>query len=303
MLSEESQELLGSMPPRPPRSSVGLAANRRGLRSQIPLFAPPDQPVRVDEETVGGVVVRRYRPPGSRRPGPCVVYAHGGGWALGDLDTHDSWCRRLSLAVDCTVVSVGYRQPPEHPYPAALDDVEVVVRAALDGTLGIDPSRVAVAGDSAGGNLIAAVAQRLGDGCRLVHQVLILPVVDNQPDRWPSYAEHADALGLTRADMVWYFEQYAGADWQRDDVGLAPMRAPSLAGLAPATVLTAECDPLRDEGEAYAERLAGAGVPTLLRRFDGAFHPFILYVPRLRAATEALDQCAGRLREAFTDVT
>ncbi|WP_340538521.1 alpha/beta hydrolase [Nocardioides sp. GXZ039] len=304
MLSQEAEELLGAMPPRPPRASVDLDTNRRGLRAQIPAFAPPDEPLLVGEGLIAGVPVRSYRPPALEGvTAPCVVYAHGGGWALGDLDTHDSWCRRLSLGADCVVISVDYRQPPEHPYPAALDDVTAVVRAVLSNpdSHDVDPDLVCVAGDSAGGNLAAATAQRLaGSSPPLVHQLLILPVLDNRPERWPSYQEHAEALGLTRDDMVWYFEQYAGPRWSEvADPGLAPMRAESLAGLPTATVLTAECDPLRDEGEGYAARLVEAGVPTAMRRFVGTFHPFTLYVPRLEAAVEALDLCVARVREVF----
>jgi acetyl esterase len=302
-LSAEARALLAAAPPRPPRAALSVAENRAGLRDQIPLFGTgPDLfSVREAHVDVGGreVGVRVYRPTGGELP--VVVFAHGGGWALGDLDTHDGLCRHLAAAAGAVVMAVDYRRPPEHPFPAAVEDVLGVIRVLprRAGLLRIVPTRVAVAGDSAGGNLAAVAAQQLPAGS-LVHQALILPTLDTDLDAWDSYRWFATAEGLTRADMDWYFEQYtAGTGADLRDPRLAPYRLGDLTGLPPATILTAECDPLRDEGEAYARRLEAAGVPVLLRRFEGMFHPFYLYRDSLAAAREAQELVGQRLRTAL----
>lgn len=302
-LSAEARELLAAAPPRPPRAALSVEENRAGLLAQVPLFGERPPLHSVGDESLpvgdGGVRVRIYRP----RTGelPVVVYAHGGGWALGDLDTHDVLCANLSAGAEAVVIAVDHRRPPEHPFPAALDDVLAVVQTvpSLASILQVDPARLAVAGDSAGGNLAAAVAQQLPAGT-LLHQALILPTLDTDFDAWPSYAQFATGQGLTRADMEWYLDQYtAGTDADRRDPRLAPYRLGDLTGLPSATILTAECDPLRDEGEAYAERLRSAGVPVLLRRFAGMFHPFYFYRDALTAARDAQDFVGRRLRGAL----
>jgi acetyl esterase len=220
---------------------------------------------------------------------------------LGDLETHDALCANLAVGAGAVVIAVDYRQPPEHPFPAAVLDVLAVVSSIRDlaSDLQVDAAHVAVAGDSAGGNLVAVAAQQVAAGT-LVHQVLILPTLDTDLDAWPSYRLFADGGGMTRADMEWYLEQYtagSGVDWR--DPRLAPYRFADLSGLPPATILTAECDPLRDEGEAYAGRFREAGVPVTLRRFDGMFHPFYLYRDALSAAREAQDLISDQLRAAL----
>jgi acetyl esterase len=302
-LSPEARELLAAAPPRPPRAALSVEENREGLRGQIPLFGtrPALHSVRDESLHVGDrrVPVRTNRP----RTGelPVVVYAHGGGWALGDLDTHDSLCANLAAGAEAVVIAVDHRRPPEDPFPAALDDVLAVVQEVPDlaSSLQVDRARLAVAGDSAGGNLAAAVAQQVPAGT-LLHQALILPALDTDFDVWPSYAQFAAGEGLTRADMQWYLDQYtAGTGVDPRDPRLAPYRLGDLSGLPPATILTAECDPLRDEGEAYAERLRSAGVPVALRRFAGMFHPFYFYRDALTAAREAQDLVSRRLRNAL----
>lgn len=303
LLDPEAVALLAAAPPRPERHTQSVEANRRSLREAAGMFAPGPRLPEVRhghlESSVGRIPVRLYRP----RPGvgPVLLYLHGGGWALGDLDTHDSICRHLADDSGCAVVSVDYRQPPEQRFPAALDDAVAAVRAVVDkaSELGIDPARVAVGGDSAGGNLAAAAAQQLRGEVDLAHQLLLIPVVDAHVGRWPSYAEFESGTPLSRRDMEWYLEQYCGGTPPADDPRLSPIVAHDLAGLPPATVVTAGCDPLRDEGEAYAERLAEAGVPVSLRRYDGMFHPFVLYGARLGAAREAQRFAAARLRESF----
>lgn len=300
-LSAEARELLAAAPPRLPRAALSVAENRAGLLAQVPLFGvrPALHSVRDDLLGDRDVPVRIYRPAAGELP--VVVYAHGGGWALGDLETHDALCANLAVGAGAVVIAVDYRRPPEHPFPAAVLDVHAVVSAIRDlaPELRVDPARVAVAGDSAGGNLAAVVSQQVPAGT-LLHQALILPTLDTDFDVWPSYTQFATGEGLTRADMQWYLDQYtAGTGADPRDPRLAPYRLGDLTGLPPATILTAECDPLRDEGEAYADRLRSAGVPVALRRFAGMFHPFYFYRDALTAARDAQDFVSRRLRSAL----
>lgn len=305
-LAPEAAALLAGAPPRPERHTQSVEENRHSLRAAAQVFAPGPALYAVEDHTLstptGQVPTRIYRA-GPAAAAPALVYLHGGGWALGDLDTHDSICRNLAQDAGCTVVSVDYRQPPEHRFPAALDDAVGVLQALADGAaadLSIDAQRLAVGGDSAGGNLAAAAAQQVRGRVGLLHQVLFIPAVDARTDRWPSYREFASGTPLTRRDMDWYYDQYSadlGADVE--DPRLSPIYAEDLTGLPSATVITAECDPLRDEGEAYARLLEHAGVPVRLRRYDGMFHPFVLYGARLDAAREAQQFAASRLRASL----
>jgi len=245
-----------------------------------------------------GTPVRIYRPEG--HGAGAVVYLHGGGWVLGSLDSHDALCRHLAAESRSTVVSVDYRLAPEHPFPAAVDDAWAVIRHLLDhgDELDIDPSLVAVAGDSAGGNLAAVSAQLARDaGRNLAVQILIYPVVDRRLDR-PSMQENAVGYILERDDMTWFWDLYAPGAAPGED----PRAEPSvgrLDGLAPAVVITAEHDPLRDEGEDYAAQLERAGVPVSLHRFDGMFHGFVAGPGFLRSGDRALAIVVDALRGAF----
>ncbi|RIK17146.1 MAG: alpha/beta hydrolase [Acidobacteria bacterium] len=303
VLSPEAVELLAAAPVRPERAELSVEDNRSAMREALAPFGPGATLWSVRDAQVAGragaVPVRAYLP-GPRVPG-VLVFAHGGGWALGDLDTHDALCRDLADGAGCAVVAVDYRQPPEHPFPAAVEDVLDVVAALLEdrAELNLDGIPVAVGGDSAGGNLVAVGAQQLRGHPRLVHQVLLVPVTDARPDEWESYARFGEGPTLTRRDMDWYFEQYLPPAADRDDPLLAPLRARDLTGVAPATVVTAACDVLRDEGEAYAVRLRDAGVPVRVHRAEGTFHTFLLYGDRLAGAREARRYVVGRLREAF----
>lgn len=249
--------------------------------------------------------LRLYRPEGAQ-PLPALVYFHGGGWVIGSLETHDHLCRALANAAGCAVISVAYRLAPEHPYPAAPDDCEAAVQAVVDNAsgLGIDPKRVAVGGDSAGGNLAAVVARRCRDrgGPALAAQVLIYPVTDADLDR-PSYRENGEGYLLTRSSMEWFWNHYLQGDGARArEPDAAPLQEPDLAGLAPALVITAEFDPLRDEGEAYAERLRRAGVPTRCSRYDGAIHDFVRASFLFDQGKQAVSEIAATLRSAFSRV-
>ncbi|MFG2089000.1 MULTISPECIES: alpha/beta hydrolase [unclassified Spirillospora] len=249
----------------------------------------------------GTVPVRLYRPaPAGRGPLPAVVYLHGGGWVLGGVDDVDAACRDLAAATGCVVLNVGYRLAPEHPFPAAVDDSWAVVASVArePERYGVLPGAVAVAGDSAGGNLAAVTALLARDrGVPLVHQLLVYPVTDTAMDT-PSWREYGSGYGLDAGALARFMRLYrGGAD--PSDFRLAPLRAPDLAGAAPATVITAECDILRDEGEAYARRLAASGVPVELRRYDGVVHSFFLLPEIFDAGVRAMDFAVRRLRAAF----
>jgi len=224
------------------------------------------------------VAVRLYRP-ARPAPAPVLMYFHGGGWVTGDLDTHDGSCRLLADVTRCVVVAVDYRLAPEHPFPAAVVDAvaayEWVQRNAAE--LGVQTGRVGVMGDSAGGNLAAVVAQQThgaqNDVPEPVAQCLVYPALDAHLAQ-PSIDTFSEGFVLTRDDMVWFRGHYLPERESWDDVRASPLLAPDLAGLAPAAVFTAGFDPLRDEGRAYADALAGAGVPVQYRCYDDLVHGF-----------------------------
>ncbi|MBI4497860.1 MAG: alpha/beta hydrolase [Chloroflexi bacterium] len=249
----------------------------------------------------GPLPVRLYTPPGDG-PFPVLVYWHGGGWVTGDLDSIDTLCRLLSVWGACAVVSVDYRLAPEHPFPAAVDDAYAATVWAAEhaGTFGGDPGRIAVGGDSAGGNLAAAVTLLARDRGRpqLSYQLLIYPVLDCDPDT-ATYTEYAETGLLTKAAMLWYWDQYVPNQADRRNPLAAPLRASDLSGLPPALVITAEYDVLRDEGEAYAARLRAADVPADLTRYHGMIHGFVSQAAVLDQGKMAIMECANALKAAF----
>jgi len=250
----------------------------------------------------GEIPARVYSPEGAAAPSGALVYFHGGGWVIGSLETHDNLCKALANRSAARVVSVDYRLAPEHRWPAAAEDCYAAAChvAERGAALGIDGARLAVAGDSAGGNLAAVVAllARERGGPRLRHQVLIYPVTDHDFER-ASYRENGEGYFLTTDAMRWFWDHYVPERGRRDDWSAAPLRAEKLAGLPPATVITAEYDPLRDEGEAYAARLREAGVPTTLSRYDGQIHGFVSMLDLLDAGRRAADQIGVTLRDAL----
>ncbi len=256
----------------------------------------------VSDESANGVPVRVYRPTLNTKL-PCLVYYHGGGWVIGDLETHDSPCRLLARQTGCVVVAVDYRLAPEHPFPVPLDDCFTATQWVVDNAarLDIDAEKVAVGGDSAGGNLAACVCikAREQNGPSIVHQVLVYPVTDAAMDT-ESYVENADGYMLTRDSMVWFWDNYIGTH-NKDNYLISPLKAEDLSDLPSATVLTAEFDPLRDEGESYGARLLAAGVATQVKRYDGLVHGFISTVDILDPAKEAVELIASRLKQAFND--
>ena len=274
--------------------------------SIVPPLAAPLPVARVEDRTLPGpdgqIPVRIYTPEGTG-PLPGLVFFHGGGFVICDLDSHDGVCRALCNAGGCVVVSVDYRLAPEAKYPAAPEDCYAATRwvAEKGAEIGVDTDRVAVGGDSAGGNLSAVVSLMARDrgGPSLRHQLLVYPVTDFSFDT-PSYLENAEGYLLTRAMMQWFWGHYLADSRQGSDAYASPLRAGSLAGLPPAHVVTAEFDPLRDEGEAYAERLRQAGVDVAQRRYDGVIHGFFTMFETIDCGRTAIDEAGRQLRAAFT---
>jgi acetyl esterase len=278
---------------------------RESMRSRTAALGPFEDVAAVADHKVpvaGGEITVRVYSPGGPGPHPALVFYHGGGWVIGDLYTHDGICRSITNAAGCVVASVDYRLAPEFRYPVAAEDSYAGLRWVVDNAarLGIDTRRVAVGGDSAGGNLATVVAlmARERGGPALVQQTLIYPVTNHDLDT-PSYHENASGYLLTREGMRWFWRHYLARDEQGKEPHASPLRAGSLGGLPPALVITAGCDPLRDEGEAYAARLREAGVPVTLTRYEGIFHGFIRMTRLHDKARAALDEIAGSLRKAF----
>jgi acetyl esterase len=278
----------------PEQAREGFRAMTVGIRDPQTLA----QVRSVEDRTIdGGIAIRIYRPEVDG-PVPTVVYFHGGGFVIGDLDTHDDHTRLICRDVEAVVVSVDYRLAPEHPFPAGFEDCLAATHWVADhiAELGGDPERIAVAGDSAGGNLSAAVAlvtTREG-GPKLAAQLLIYPGVDFREDDalHPSRVENGEGLFLTAEDMRWFRSHYLHDEAHANDPRASVLLAPDLTGLPPAVVGTGEYDPLRDEGEAYAKALEDAGVKVVLRRYDGLIHGFFGMGPLSPAcAAAATDLC------------
>jgi acetyl esterase len=284
----------------PPMHEGTPEVARQGMRAMTCGMVQPDQVIqvgRVEETRVPGgsgeLGARLYRPEGTG-PWPTVLYLHGGGFVVGDLDTHDQVCRRLCRDAEAVVVSVDYRLAPEHPFPAAVEDALAAGRwvAAHLAELGGD-DRMGVAGDSAGGNLSAVVAQELGGG--LTAQLLVYPAVDVFGDHG-SREENASGYLLEHETMLWFFTHYAGtAELGAQDPRHSPLHG-DLRGVAPAVVVTAGYDPLRDEGTAYAEALRAAGVETRVLHYDDLIHGFfdMAFSP---AAEQAIAETVAAFRE------
>jgi acetyl esterase len=297
LTGEDSASGSGALSPKQARArvragAVAAAGPRRTLAAATNLTIPGP---------AGPIPARLYEPPGlGLEDRPLIVYFHGGGWTIGSLDTCESVCRFLALNTSAAVLAIGYRLAPEHPFPAAIDDAFAAFRwAAMESSrLGVDPRRIAVAGDSAGGNLAAALslmARDEGDGPVPAMQALIYPVTDAVGGH-RSRDEFAEGFLLTRADMDWFEHHYLPPDADRADPRISVLRAPDLSGLPPAYVLTAGFDPLRDEGEAYAERMREAGVEVTLRRHPGLIHGFANMTAISAAANAAMGELAGAVR-------
>jgi acetyl esterase len=265
-------------------------------------FAEPVHSVRdlVMEES--GLTLRIYRPAGDK-PMPTLVYFFGGGWTLGSIETADGVCRRLANLVPCQVITVGYRLAPENPFPAAVHDCHQATQwiAAHAVELGVDVARLAVGGDSAGGNLAAATTLLARDsGPSLAAQLLVYPNTLYGSDT-ASMRAGDDPFLFNRTSVNWYWRHYLADESDGANALASPILAPSHAGLPPALVITAEFDPLRDEGEFYAEKLFAAGVPTELVRYDGMIHGFYTMSGVLDTARKALAESADWLHKTFED--
>jgi acetyl esterase len=243
---------------------------------------------------------RVYRPEGGVAPLPVMVFFHGGGWVIGDIETHDPLCGALAAASGSMIVSVGYRLAPEHKFPAAVDDSFAAVSwvAANASALGADPERLGVGGASAGGNLSAVVCLLARDrgGPEIAYQLLLYPGVD-MDGKFPSVQENGEGYFLTHEDMVWFRNHYLREAADMLNPMASPLRATDHSRLPPAVIVTAEFDPLRDEGEAYAEALRKAGVRVRLRRYDGMIHGFLSMADVIGRAQGAIDEVGADVRE------
>jgi acetyl esterase len=306
-LHPEAQQLLAAIEEAglPPAEEQAVPDARASVAGFIGLQGDPVGLPSVVNRTVPGpageIPVRVYTPAGAA-PLPVVVYFHGGGWVIGDLEVVDRPCRLLASVSGAIVVSVDYRLAPEHRYPAAFDDCYAATTWVAEhaGELGGDPTRLAVAGDSAGGNLGAAVALAARDrgGPVLAAQLLVYPVTDFNFGT-ESYRENREGYLLTKASMIWFWAHYLGAQALDKDPYACPLRADDLAGLPPAYVATSEYDPLRDEGEAYARRLREAGVAVTARRFDGMLHGFFWTLAATPSAAGVLEDIADVLHRSW----
>lgn len=250
----------------------------------------------------GEVLARVFTPDTQDTNLPVIVYFHGGGWVIANLDVYESSCRALCNAVQAIVVSVNYRQSPEVKFPAAVNDAYAATQWAIQNAaqFGGDPTRVAVAGESAGGNLAAVACLKAKDegGKMPVAQLLIYPVTDASMSQ-PSYAENTDTQPLHTSMMTWFWNYYLENDAQKTEKYVAPLTANDLSGLPPAIIITAEHDPLRDEGEQYAKKLADAGVSVKSQRFDGVVHEFFGVAGAVSKAKDAVKFAADGLTEVF----
>jgi acetyl esterase len=289
----------------PPLHELSVAEARQVIVALFGTQGDPEPVGAVEERTIpgaGGEMPARIYSPYGTGPFPVLVYFHGGGWVIGDLEAYDATCRALTNAAGCLVVAMEYRLAPEHKFPAAPEDCYAATCwvAANAAAIGGDPRRIAVGGDSAGGNLAAVVAQMARDrgGLALVYQLLVYPVTNYGYDT-ASYRENADGYLLTRDAMVWFWNHYLRSAADGDNPLASPLRANDLRGLPPAIVLTAEFDPLRDEGEAYAMRLQEAGVPVTLKRYAGTIHGFFSLGAVLDQGKQAMADAAAALRTIF----
>ncbi len=272
----------------------------REMYRNLQSTSPKPDVMSVTNMDANGIPVRVYKM--SEAPEqPAVVFFHGGGWVIGDLETHDGVCRQLANAADCTVIAVDYRLAPENPYPASIDDCYSATQwvAANAADLGINADRMAVAGDSAGGNLAACVSLKARDnaGPAICYQLLIYPVTDATMSA-VSYEENKEGYMLTRDSMEWFWAAYTAGDHQ-DDPYASPLAATDLTKLPPACVITAEFDPLRDEGEQYASALSASSVAVDVQRFDGMIHGFFGMTDILEGARQAMKLASSKLKTSF----
>jgi acetyl esterase len=289
----------------PVYQDLSPAEARQQMLDQSPAVDPLLSVNRVEDRSIpgpeGDIPIRLYYPAGDA-PFPVLVYFHGGGWVIGDLDTHHGFCHALAKTGDCLVVAVDYRLAPEHRYPAAVEDAYAATKWVAENTelIQADPDRFAVCGDSAGGHLAAVVSLMARDrnGPRIDLQILIYPITDFSFDT-PSYEENKEGYMLSRDLMKWFWNHFIENENQANEPYVSPLRAENLSGLPPALIVTAEYDPLRDEGEAYGQRLQAAGVNVTLSRYPGMIHAFIRMTAVLDKANDALDEVSAMLKRVL----
>jgi acetyl esterase len=289
----------------------GEATDADEIRRLIAALPAPDVPLpevgRIEDRTIPlgerrAAGARIYWPPDTRDTPAVIMYFHGGGWVIGDLESHDPACRNLCLLTGSIVVSLDYERAPRNAFPSQVEDAYAAARwvAGNAAELGGDPGRIAVAGDSSGGNLAAVVTLMARDrgGPEIKYQLLIYPVTDADFTT-PSYVDNGNGYFLTERRMRWYWEQYVPDEASRSNPYASPLRADDLSGLPPAYVISAEYDPLRDEVEAYAERLREAGNVVTLRRFDGMFHGFFTFAHILAPSRRANEEVYAVVKRAL----
>ena len=295
----------GGGPPLDQMTPEQIRADRLANADVMAALAGPLQEVaRVEDRIVPGaqpIPIRVYWPEAGKDL-PAVVYYHGGGWVFGSLDGVDRSCRALANASGCVIISVDYRLAPEYKFPAAVDDADAALRYVAEHAeeFDIDPNRIAVGGDSAGGNLAATVCLVARDrgGPKIAFQLLVYPVTDYEDDR-PSSHEFAEGYFLTTAMMDYFWGHYLVRPEDGTHPHASPIKAESLADLPPAFVITAECDPIRDQGEAYAQRLRESGVPAAVQRYDGAIHAFFNLGGVIDSGKQAVADAGAALRTAL----
>ncbi len=305
-IDAQIQRLLDARAKLPAIHTLSIADARSLMAARdIPGMRKPEVASVVERSIAGpgGPLTLRIYTPRGAGPFPLMSFFHGGGFVLCSLDTHDGMCRNLCAGIGCVVVSVDYRLAPEHKFPAALDDCLAATRWTAEHAdeLKGDATRLMVAGDSAGGNFAAVTALRARDegGPRLCAQMLIYPVTDHYSADLPSMRDNAEGYGLTRAAMRYYWDHYLNDASEARHALAAPRHAASLANLPPTLIVTAEYDPLRDEGEDYGAALVRAGVPVTLRRWLGVNHGFFFFPGVVERATSAVDEACAWARDIF----
>lgn len=291
----------------PPLHEQSVDEARQSIAALDRMGGPPEHIHSIENRSIpgpaGSIPIRIYTPEG-QGPFPILVFFHGGGWVICDLDTHDAASRILANAARCIIVSVDYRLAPEHKFPAAPEDCYAATQWVAQNAASIhgDPARMAIGGDSAGGNLAAVVSLMARDRGEppITFQLLIYPVTDYYLPGTASYVSNAEGYFLTRDSMAWFWQHYISVADDLDNPYLNPLRAKDVSRLPPAYIVTAEFDPLRDEGEAYAQRLREAGVPIQARRYNGMIHGFFTMVGLIDQSKPALAEAASVLEAAWS---
>jgi acetyl esterase len=306
-LDPQVQALLDQMAGLPRLEELSVADARKQVERRIAVNLPTLPVASVLNRSIpgtGGSLPLRIYTPNGNGPFPLIVFFHGSGFVLCSLDTHDGVCRNLCSAAECVVVSVDYRLAPEHKFPAGPEDCYTATKWAAEHAreFSADPRRLVIAGDSAGGNMVAVTALMIRDkgGPALRGQLMFYPVTDYFNSGHLSYAENAEGYGLTAAGMRWFWGHYLNSESEAENPFASPLRAKDLGGLPPALIITAEYDVLRDEGERYGARLVETGVPAKVSRYDGMNHGFFHMYGIVDKAKQALEESVTWLKERFS---